>query len=368
MAGRVSALVDKFSKTPEHQESAVTRRAREVISKRPSKASDLICRFNQLGVSRQGTGELSRSSSAKGRSVSENIGLTLNHLTAPSTSPEPIRPQYQRAVTTDGDSKTPDNIVPSKASTVNDAKAVAVSSCSDGPSDKCSLPQDQLADTAQDLDLSWQANDAPRNDFSEESVDTQPAVTSLDINQSSSDAVVVTSPEKLDQEDAVSPTVSVEASSSASPCRKTSEVISKDPLPEFDTVDSVEAGETIEEDESSLKPSPSSYYQTLSSVNADDADGAVDLEAYIPRTVILPRTPVVLSPKIQERQLRRAPSHLEVDSLEELELPNEVTQTFTPKELALGHVMVDESTMDKDEALLLLKHLQSDLYLPPKHQ
>ncbi|KAJ1657661.1 hypothetical protein IWQ61_002977 [Dispira simplex] len=368
MAGRVSALVNKFSQTPEHQESAVTRKAREVISKRPSKASDLICRFNQLGVSRRGTEELPRSSSVKSRSVSENIGLTLNHLTASSTSTEPVRPQYQRAFTTDGKSKATDEVATSDISTVNKTETVAVSSHSDGPSDSYFPPQDHLVGSAQDPDLSLQVNNAVQVDFAGDSVDIQPVVASLDINQTPSDPITVADTENLDQEEAVSPTVSVEASSSASSCRKTSETFVKDHLPQFDKVESVKVGETFEEDESSLKPSPSSYYQTLSSANAEDANGAFDLEAYIPRTVVVPRTPVVLSPKIQERKLRRAPSHLEVDSLEALELPNEVTQTFTPKEFTLGHVMVDESTMDKEEALSLLKQLQNDLYLPTKYQ
>ncbi|KAJ1975880.1 hypothetical protein H4R35_002949 [Dimargaris xerosporica] len=55
MTGKVSALVDKFSREPEHKENEVTRKARDVISQQPNKASDLINRFNQLGVSTPST-------------------------------------------------------------------------------------------------------------------------------------------------------------------------------------------------------------------------------------------------------------------------------------------------------------------------
>ncbi|KAJ1923956.1 hypothetical protein IWQ60_005539 [Tieghemiomyces parasiticus] len=78
MSGKVSALVDKFSRTPEHKENEVTRKAREVITKQTSKASDIINRFNKLGVNEDG--RPAASSEAKSRVVSENITSTFRKL------------------------------------------------------------------------------------------------------------------------------------------------------------------------------------------------------------------------------------------------------------------------------------------------
>ncbi|KAJ1971046.1 hypothetical protein H4R34_005867, partial [Dimargaris verticillata] len=80
MAGKVSALVDKFSREPEHKENEVTRKARDVINQQPNKASDLISRFNQLGVNAPST---TRRQTPQNRSVSANVTNSLSAASPP---------------------------------------------------------------------------------------------------------------------------------------------------------------------------------------------------------------------------------------------------------------------------------------------
>ncbi|KAJ1991425.1 hypothetical protein H4R33_001346 [Dimargaris cristalligena] len=367
MPGKVSALVDRFSKSPDRKENEVTRRAREVINKQSSRASDLISRFNKLGVEPEG--EVAN----KARSLSVSDHSSPGH----SRNLTPTTVAASSAFTRASSPPPPARAVSPPPAKLRPQPVVASPAALPVPAPSAPVPEIKKEEEKKPVQV-------------EEVLEKSPVVEPESNPEPEPPVPMSPLPELVEEEKQLGNTpASPEFSpplnrhASALPLDNAPVAMAMERTITDQSSDSYVAGGVDEFAEPSLKASPTSYYQILSSrVSMDSSPSPPPSFSSTVSPSVLVGEHQALNPTPSLRRTSSVSVPV-VNSLEELELPSEVIQTFNdPHRVAAAaaaaqslqtltkdnqlNVTIDEDN-EEDVALRMLRDMQKELVLTERY-